>query len=189
MERDDAVRISKLLSLGLRHEPAALGIVLDGRGWADVDALLAGLAKRGLAVTQDDLEEIVRTSDKQRFALSPDGARIRANQGHSIAVDLELPARAPPQLLFHGTVARFLEPIRKEGLTRRGRTHVHLSADEATASTVARRRSGEIVLLRVRADEMHRAGHVFYVSENGVWLVDHVPPRFIEEAAPPSAPP
>lgn len=178
MERD--VRISKLLSLGLRHKPDELGIVLDEHGWADVDALLAGLAKRGLAVTADELEEIVRASDKQRFALSPDGARIRANQGHSIAVDLDLPARAPPELLFHGTVTRFLEPIRKEGLSRRARTHVHLSADEATAEKVARRRAGEIVLLRIRAHEMHAAGHVFYMSDNGVWLIAHVPPEFID---------
>lgn len=180
MERDDAVRISKLLSLGLRHKPEELGIALDARGWADVDALLAGLAKRGLVVSADDLEEIVRTSDKQRFALSPDGARIRANQGHSVAVDLDLPARAPPEILFHGTVARFLEPIRKEGLSRRARTHVHLSVDEATAEKVARRRAGEIVLLRVRASAMHAGGHAFYMSDNGVWLVHHVPPEFIE---------
>jgi putative RNA 2'-phosphotransferase len=180
MERDDAVRISKLLSLGLRHRPDELGIVLDVHGWADVDALLSGLAKRGLVVTADDLEEIVRTSDKQRFALSPDGARIRANQGHSVTVDLDLPARAPPEILFHGTVARFLEPIRKEGLSRRARTHVHLSADAETADKVARRRAGEVVLLRVRAREMHGAGHVFYMSDNGVWLVDHVPPAFID---------
>lgn len=181
MERDDAVRISKLLSLGLRHEPQALGVVLDAHGWADVDAVLAGLARRGVAISADDLEEIVRTSDKQRFALSPDGARIRANQGHSVAVDLELPARAPPDLLFHGTVARFLEPIRKEGLLRRARTHVHLSADEATAVKVGRRRAGDVVLLRIRAHAMHASGHVFYRSENGVWLVEHVPPEFIEE--------
>jgi putative RNA 2'-phosphotransferase len=169
-----------LLSLGLRHKPEELGIVLDERGWTDVDALLAGLAKRGLAVTSDDLEEIVRTSDKQRFALSPDGARIRANQGHSVAVDLELPARAPPEILFHGTVARFLEPIRQGGLSRRARTHVHLSADRETADKVARRRAGEVVLLTVRAREMHDAGHVFYMSDNGVWLVHHVPAAFID---------
>lgn len=175
-----AVRIGRLLSLGLRHQPEALGIALDERGFADVEAVLAGLATHGLTVTEEDLEEVVRTSDKQRFALSPDGARIRANQGHSVAVDLGLPARAPPELLFHGTVARFLEPIRKEGLCRRARTHVHLSADRETADRVARRRSGEVVLLRVRAGAMHDAGHVFYVSENGVWLVDHVPPAFIE---------
>jgi putative RNA 2'-phosphotransferase len=177
--KHDPVRISKLLSLALRHEPDALGLTLDERGWADVTTLLAGLATKGIVLTEDDLEELVRASDKQRFALSPDGARIRANQGHSVAIDLDLPARAPPEFLFHGTVARFLEPIKREGLQRRARTHVHLSTDTKTAETVARRRSGEVVILRVQAGAMHAAGHVFYLSENQVWLTDHVPPSFL----------
>ncbi|MBX3227406.1 MAG: RNA 2'-phosphotransferase [Labilithrix sp.] len=175
------MHISKLLALALRHEPAALGIVLDAHGWAPVDGVVAGLAARGYVLDADALEELVRASDKQRFALSPDGARIRANQGHSIAVDLDLPARAPPDVLFHGTVTRFLAAIRSEGLLRRARTHVHLSVDEATAETVARRRAGTIVLLRVHARAMHDAGHTFYLSENGVWLTEHVPPDFLAE--------
>ena len=181
MQRDRAIRISKLLSLGLRHEPAALGVTLDARGWASVTDVLAGLATRALTLTADELEDLVRDSDKQRFALSPDGARIRANQGHSLAIDLGLPARAPPDILFHGTVARFLEPIRSEGLLRRARTHVHLSVDTETAETVARRRSGDIVILRVRAGAMHETGHAFYLSENGVWLTDRVPPEFLAD--------
>jgi len=183
VERDRAIRVSKLLSLGLRHEPTALGLNLDARGWAPVAEVLAGLAARGLPLSEGDLEDLVRESDKQRFALSPDGASIRANQGHSIAVDLDLPVRAPPDVLFHGTVARFVEAIRREGLLRRARTHVHLSADEATAETVARRRSGELVILRVRAGAMHDAGHAFYMSENGVWLTEHVPPEYLRGAS------
>ena len=174
------VRISKLLSLALRHEPSALALTLDEAGWTDVDRVLAGLRTLGFDLEAEDLEEIVATSDKQRFALSPDGTRIRANQGHSIAVDLGLPPREPPPTLFHGTVDRFLEAIQREGLLRRARTHVHLSLDEATARTVAGRRKGTLVLLRVRAKEMHDAGHAFFLSANAVWLTDHVPPQFLE---------
>ena len=180
VERRRAVHLSKLLALALRHDPSVLGLTLDARGWADVDAVLAGLAKQGEALTRDELEDLVAGSDKQRYALSPDGARIRANQGHSIDVDLELPQKAPPAVLFHGTVARFVPSIRAKGLLRGARTHVHLSVDEKTANVVASRRAGEQVLLRVRAADMHRAGHAFYRSENGVWLTGHVPPEFLE---------
>lgn len=180
----DEVRISKLLSLALRHQPDALGVALDAQGWTDVDGVLAGLSAKGIALTPDDLEELVRRSDKQRFALSPDGARIRANQGHSVAIDLGLPATEPPEVLFHGTVARFVESIRREGLQRRARTHVHLSIDEATAQTVARRRSGATIILRVRARAMHEAGFVFYLTQNGVWLTEQVPAQWIELGTP-----
>ncbi len=180
MDRARATRISKLLSLALRHEPAALGITLDGAGWTDVSAVLDGLAARGERVTDEELEEIVAESDKQRFALSADGERIRANQGHSVEVDLGLAASEPPQVLFHGTVDRFLEPIRRDGLVRGARTHVHLSADAETAAIVARRRAGRRVILRVRARAVHDAGHAFFMSENGVWLTERVPPAFLE---------
>jgi putative RNA 2'-phosphotransferase len=180
VEQRRAVHISKLLSLGLRHDPAALGIELDAAGWTDVAAVLRGLEARSLRVTEEELEEIVATSDKQRFALSPDGMRIRANQGHSVDVDLGLPRREPPEVLFHGTVARFLELIRRDGLLRRARTHVHLSSDIDTATTVARRRAGATVILRVRARAMHDAGHVFFMSDNGVWLTEKVTPAFID---------
>lgn len=175
------VRISKLMSLALRHDPSALAISLDGQGWADVDGLLAGLATTGLTTSRDELEEIVLTSDKQRFALSADGGRIRANQGHSIAVDLGLAAAEPPEVLLHGTVARFGRAIARDGLVRGARTHVHLSEDESTARAVAARRSGPKTLFSVRAREMHEQGHAFVRSDNGVWLTAHVPPRFLEE--------
>jgi putative RNA 2'-phosphotransferase len=180
MDRDRAVRVSKLLALALRHEPAALGLTLDGAGWAPVEDVLSGLAKRGEAVTEGELAEIVRTSDKQRYALSSDGARIRANQGHSVDVELDLPAREPPETLYHGTVDRFVDAIRAEGLKPGARTHVHLSADLRTAEIVAARRAGAKVILRVRAGAMHQDGHVFRLSDNGVWLTAHVPPRYLE---------
>ncbi len=161
MDRARAVRISKLLALGLRHDPAALGVELDSAGWTSVDEVIAGLAKNGEVVTREELEEVVATSDKRRYALSPDGDRIRANQGHSVDVDLGLEPREPPPTLYHGTVERFLESIQEGGLVPGARTHVHLSGD-------------------VRTAEMHAKGHVFFVSENGVWLTEHVPPEFLD---------
>lgn len=180
MDRARQVRVSKLLSLGLRHDPAALSLKLDPAGWTSVDAVLAGLLARGETISRDELEHVVRTSDKQRFALSEDGLRMRANQGHSVGMDLGLPPREPPPLLFHGTSARVLDAIGREGLVRGSRTHVHLSADVRTAEIVARRREGPHVILRVRAADMHVTGHAFFLSENGVWLTPHVPAEFIE---------
>ncbi len=169
---------SKFLSLVLRHQPELIGIVLDDAGWTDVEALLAKASAKGTSITRDELAEIVRSSDKQRFALSPDGSRIRANQGHSVEVELDLPPTPPPAVLVHGTVDKFLDSIRTTGLVKGSRHHVHLSADLETASKVGERR-GKAVLLEIRADAMADAGHVFYRSANGVWLVDHVPPEFI----------
>lgn len=179
MDRGRRVKVSKLLSFGLRHDPAALGLVLDANGWVAVGDVLAGLAKHGEEVTRADLEEVVATSDKQRFALSEDKARIRANQGHSVDVDLGLAPSVPPELLFHGTSAKVEDAIRREGLRAGERTHVHLSADLGTATIVARRRAGPTVILRVRARAMHDDGRPFFVSENGVWLTEHVPPEYV----------
>jgi putative RNA 2'-phosphotransferase len=180
MERDRAVRISKLLALGLRHDPSALAITVDAQGWADVEAVLRGLANKDLEVSRDELEDVVETSDKQRYALSADGEKIRANQGHSIDVDLGLASAAPPAVLYHGTAARFLDSIRESGLVRGARTHVHLSVDVKTAEIVAKRRAGPHVILSVRASAMHEAGHTFFLSANGVWLTERVPPEFLE---------
>ena len=174
-----SLRISKFLSLVLRHEPERIGIVLDEAGWTDVDTLLAACAAHGTPLTRDELADVVAFSDKQRFALSPDGTRIRANQGHSVEVNLQLAPAAPPQRLYHGTVAEFLASIRAQGLVKGERHHVHLAADEATATRVGGRRGTPIVLV-VRAAEMAAAGHVFYRSQNGVWLVESVPPEFLE---------
>lgn len=174
-----AVSTSKFLSLVLRHEPSRIGITLDPAGWTDVEALLAACAAHGVAITRGQLAELVAHSDKQRFALSADGARIRANQGHSVEVELGLAPQPPPARLYHGTVAAALDAIRATGLERRARHHVHLSAERDTASKVGARR-GAPVILTVRADEMAAAGHTFYRSDNGVWLTDHVPPAFID---------
>jgi len=173
------VRISKLLALALRHQPTALGLSLDAHGWAPVEDVLRGLRDRDLEISEEELEQVVATSDKQRFALSADGARIRANQGHSVRVDLGLSPAVPPEVLFHGTTTRFVDSIRESGLVPGARTHVHLSSDEATARSVALRRRGPHVILRVRAGDLHRAGVAFYRSDNGVWLTDAVPPTHL----------
>jgi putative RNA 2'-phosphotransferase len=172
-------RTSKFLSLVLRHDPARIGISLDSAGWTEIAALLRAAAAHGVSITRADLDEIVATSDKQRFALSADGTRIRANQGHSVSVELGLTALPPPPRLYHGTVTAALTGIRSEGLTKRARHHVHLSAERDTAIKVGSRRGAPLVLT-IRADEMSAAGYKFYCSENGVWLTDQVPPEYID---------
>lgn len=172
------IRVSKLLSLVLRHDPARIGIVLDDAGWTSIAALLERLEATGTSVTREELDAIVRTSDKRRFAVSDDGLRIRASQGHSVDVDLGYAPAAPPEVLFHGTVAKFLSSIRAQGLIRGERHHVHLSAAEDTARQVGGRR-GRPVILQIRADVMARDGHAFLLSANGVWLTEHVPASYI----------
>ena len=173
------VATSKFLSLVLRHKPETIGLVLDQHGWADVDELIRLSNEHGKQLSRELLEEVVEKNEKKRFTISADGSRIRANQGHSVSVDVELVPVEPPTLLFHGTVPRFLESIRLHGLRRGNRLHVHLSADEQTAKIVGARR-GDPVVLRITAHAMFQDGYVFYVSENGVWLTEHVPPQFLE---------
>ena len=173
------VSVSKFLSLVLRHQPERIGLQLDDQGWADVDQLLALAAQAGRAFDRALLEEVVRANDKQRFTFDDSGQRIRANQGHSVQVDLQLAPQTPPALLYHGTVDRFLESIRAQGVLRGSRQHVHLSPDTNTAVQVGARR-GKPVILAIQAESMHSAGHTFYRSQNGVWLTDHVPPQFID---------
>ncbi len=169
----DVVRRSKRLSYVLRHAPGSVGLTLDAAGWVGVDALLAALGW-----TRAELERVVATNDKRRFALDESGTRIRASQGHSVAVDLGYAAQTPPQVLFHGTAERNLPVILAEGL-RPGRRHaVHLSPDDVTARRVGARH-GRPVVLRVDAEGMARDGAVFTRSANGVWLVDAVPPRYL----------
>lgn len=175
MSSPDVVRVSKRLSHVLRHRPDSIGLVLDDAGWADVDELLAALAASGFPLTPRELEDVVARNDKQRFAFDESGTRIRAQQGHSVVVDLGHPFEQPPAELFHGTVERFLPAILREGL-RAGRRHaVHLSSDVLTARAVGARR-GHAVVLRVDAAGMAAAGQVFTRSPNGVWLVDAVAP-------------
>ena len=170
---------SKLLSLVLRHKPDEIGIALDNAGWVDVDTLLAALASHGHALTRDELDHLVASNDKRRFEYNANGTRIRAAQGHSIPVDLELPPKEPPAILYHGTADRFLAQIRKTGLQKRDRQHVHLSPSPDLATTVGQRH-GRPITLQVRAGDMHRTGHQFFLSSNNVWLTDHVPAEFID---------
>lgn len=172
------VHVSKLLSLVLRHRPERLGLALDPDGYVDVQVLLEALARHSEPVTREDLQRIVDENDKQRFAFDAEGKRIRASQGHSVAVDLDYEPVTPPSTLYHGTVARFADAIRREGLQPRARQFVHLSRDVETATMVGRRRGKPIVLM-ISAGEMATAGFEFYLSANGVWLTRHVPPRFI----------
>jgi putative RNA 2'-phosphotransferase len=175
---DNLTRKSKFLSLVLRHQPDKAGVALDEAGWAAVDELLQGCSRAGHAITPDQLREIVRTSDKQRFALSDDGTRIRANQGHSVDVDLGYEPATPPEVLYHGTADRFLDSIRTQGLVKGNRHQVHLSERLETAEAVGRRH-GRLVVLRVRSGDMHRAGIPFYKTPNGVWLTDSVPTEYL----------
>ena len=175
----NTVRASKFLTLIIRHEPEKVGLQLDEAGWVGVDELLAAVNRNGLALTLEQLKSIVANNDKKRFAFSEDGVRIRASQGHSVEVDLKYSPQTPPEWLYHGTPERFVESIRTGGLHKGERHHVHLAADEATASKVGERR-GRRVILKIRAGEMHRAGHAFFRSDNGVWLAESVPGEFIE---------
>ena len=143
-----------------------------------VNELLAAAARHGRSISREQLEEVVATNDKKRFSFSPDGLLVRANQGHSVEVDLGLVPIEPPELLYHGTVERFLDSIRAKGLVRGNRHHVHLSADRDTAARVGQRRGRPVVLV-VEAGRMHRDGHRFFRSENGVWLTETVPPQYL----------
>ncbi len=173
------LKLSKFLSLVLRHEPERLGLTLDSAGWIEVEKLLAACRAPQVPLTRERLEHIVATSEKKRFAFDETRTRIRASQGHSVTVEVRYEPQVPPEILFHGTVEKFLPSIRVQGLLKGERHHVHLSADEATALKVGERR-GQPILLTVKADAMHRAGHAFYLSANGVWLVDNVPAAFLE---------
>ena len=177
LPRGDLVRTSKLLSHVLRHNPGAIGLRLDAGGWVGVETLLAALAAHGRPIDGGTLDALALAgTDKRRLELR-DG-RIRAAQGHSVPVDLGLDPVPPPDVLYHGTVARFLPGILADGLRPGRRSHVHLSVDEQTAATVGARR-GAPVVLRVDAAGMHRAGHAFYRAANGVWLTATVPPQWI----------
>ena len=179
MTEKETIRASKFLSLVLRHEPERVGLVLGEAGWVGVDELLRAVNQHGMPLTLDGLKHVVATSDKKRFAFSDDGVSIRASQGHSVEVDLQYEPQTPPERLYHGTATRFLDGIRKDGLQRMERHDVHLSAETKVTLQVGGRH-GKPALLTIRAGEMHRAGHAFRRSANGVWLVNHVPPQFIE---------
>jgi putative RNA 2'-phosphotransferase len=185
MPRDETVKTSKFLSLVLRHEPGLIGISLDSAGWVSVEELLRACRAHGRGLSLEELRAVVEGNDKRRFSFSEDGSRIRANQGHSVPVELGYSASEPPEVLYHGTVERFLTSITREGLTRRGRHHVHLSADVETAAKVGGRR-GRPVVLKVESGRMHRDGREFFLSANGVWLTERVPPEYLSAPEKPS---
>jgi putative RNA 2'-phosphotransferase len=169
----DRVKLSKRLSYHLRHAPGEIGLELEPGGWVTVDALLAALR-----ITRAELDDVVAWNPKQRFSFDESGARIRANQGHSVAVDLQLAPAEPPPVLYHGTGEKNVETIRKEGLKKMSRHHVHLSADRETAEKVGARH-GRPHVFTVDAAAMSADGSMFFRSENGVWLVEHVPPKYL----------
>jgi len=178
MTKKEQIRVGKFLSLVLRHNPQKINIELDEEGWTDVTILLRQLKKFNHAITFEELEFLVENNPKQRYSFNSNQSKIRANQGHSVQVDLGLKKVAPPDILFHGTADRFLEEIQGKGLIKMSRHHVHLSADEETASKVGKRH-GRLVMLQVDAKRMSEEGFEFYLSENNVWLTDHVPSEFL----------
>lgn len=171
-------KLSKFLSLILRHKPETINIQLDKNGWANLDELITGLRTKGMIVKLRDIEEVVAENDKQRFKLDLENNRIRANQGHSIKVDVELQETEPPAVLFHGTAKRYLDNILAKGLKKMSRQHVHLSQDKLTATKVGQRH-GKPVILRIDAQALRNTGQKFYLSENGVWLSDDITSEYI----------
>lgn len=170
---------SKFIALILRHKPDTIGISLDEHGWANVDELVKGISKTQ-PFNMDMLEEIVRTDNKQRYSFNEDKTLIRANQGHSIPVDIELDEKEPPELLWHGTGEKYVDSIDKQGLISKSRLYVHLSKDEETAISVGKRH-GIPVLYQVKARQMYNDGFKFYLSVNGVWLTKEVPIKYLEK--------
>ena len=174
------VKVSKYLSKHLRHQPERLGLKLKPGGWVSVEELLSACRKHKFPISRAELEQVVAKSDKQRFSFDSTGTLIRANQGHSVAVDLQLQPVVPPDVLYHGTGHRAVELILQIGLSKMSRHHVHLSQDMQTASTVGARH-GRPVVFAIDAAAMHKAGFTFYCSANKVWLVEQVPPEYLHQ--------
>lgn len=174
--------LSKFMSLILRHKPDAAGITLDEHGWANVEELIIGIINtdsKYIGLNIDIIEEVVRTDNKHRYSFNEDKTLIRANQGHSIPVDVELEKKEPPEYLYHGTGRKYVDSINKQGLIPKSRLYVHLSKDTETAINVGKRH-GEVVLYMVKSRDMHKDGHVFYISKNDVWLTKEVPIEYME---------
>ncbi len=172
--------LGRFISMVLRHKPESIGITLDEHGWADVEALIKAMNAHGKYINKVMLEKIVAENDKKRYSFDENHSKIRANQGHSIAVNLELEKKIPPEILYHGTATHFLESIQKSGLLKMGRQYVHLSKDVQTATKVGQRH-GKVIVLKVDTKKMIQDGYDFYLSKNGVWLCDTVPPQYLLE--------
>lgn len=178
--KTNIIKISKILSLLLRHNPEKAGVTLDKNGWTDVDDLVGKFSVKFFPIDLEMLIEVVEKDNKKRYSFNSDQTKIRANQGHSIPVDLNLEPQMPPTVLYHGTVERFISSIRENGLRKGNRQYVHLSKDKETATLVGIRR-GKPVILEIQAGTMASRGYKFYLSENKVWLTDFVPAEFIRE--------
>ena len=179
LNEKETTRISKFLSLVLRHQPQTIGLQLDENGWAAVAELLLKMAEHKMPLLVEDLQHVVATNAKKRFAFNEDGTKIRASQGHSIEVELELQPQVPPATLYHGTSEKSVASILSVGLNKRSRNHVHLSTDTATAIAVGKRH-GKPIIFEVATAQMQADGYVFYLSENKVWLTDNVPAKYLK---------
>ena len=179
IDKNQLKRVSKRMSYVLRHQPSSIGIKLDEQGWIDVEELLEAFAKNGVSISRSLLETVVENNDKKRFSFSDDGSKIRANQGHSVNFDLGLASKEPLEFLYHGTAVHNTDSIKETGIQKRNRHHVHLSPDEKTAHQVGSRH-GKPIILVIHAKAMFDAGFEFFESENGVWLTDEVPLKYIE---------
>lgn len=179
MQSKKDIEIGRFISLILRHHPESAGITLDEHGWADTDILTEKAAKKFHGFTFADLERIVRENNKQRYSFNEDKTKIRANQGHSIAVNMEFTSVTPPDVLYHGTGEKSIDGILSNGIQKMSRQYVHLSADCETAVNVGKRH-GKPVVLQIAANKMFNDGYRFYLSENKVWLTDFVPAKYIE---------
>ncbi|HVG39972.1 MAG TPA: RNA 2'-phosphotransferase [Chitinophagaceae bacterium] len=177
MKGTNPITKSKFLSLVLRHKPQTIGLTVDANGWADTEELLQKLSTHKHSLSFEELKQLVAANDKKRFAFSPDFSKIRANQGHSLSVDLGLKVQTPPDVLYHGTAENNVDAILKEGLIKGKRHHVHLSIDPHIAKAVGSR-YGKPVVITINAKQMHADGHRFYKSENDVWLTDIVLPQY-----------
>lgn len=171
--------LSRYMSLILRHKPEIIGITLDEHGWASVNDLICGIEKNNPGFNMDILEQIVRTDSKQRYSFNDDKSLIRANQGHSVNVDVELKEKEPPEYLYHGTGEKYVKSINQDGLIPKSRLYVHLSKDIKTAENVGKRHGKEVVY-RINSGQMYRDGYKFYLSENGIWLTKEVPIKYLE---------
>ena len=178
MAKSNHTTTSKFLSLVLRHKPESIGIILDENGWAATEELLAKVNASGHSLTMEELKQIVLTNDKNRFSFSNDLTKVRASQGHSVEVDLQLQKIIPPDVLYHGTAEKNMASIQQQGLLKGSRHHVHLSSDVITAKKVGSR-YGKPVVLIIDAKRMHEDGYAFFQTANGVWLTDHVPSEYI----------
>lgn len=176
-------KISKRLSLILRHNPQSVGVTLDAAGWVNAQDLLEALNQKGTRITRETLNLIVEENPKKRFEFDGTQTRIRARQGHSVQIDLGYTATTPPDILYHGTPERFINSILREGLKKQQRHHVHLSTNIPLMLEVARRR-GRASLLEINAKQMHEDGYEFFVTENDVWLSDHIPPQYLHQVDP-----